>query len=78
MGPATWHIILSRPIAICLIFDLDVSSKKPICSAHLVLLRRDKYEKNVECFWVETKVGGRKLPLGCTRGYNMLQYHVLA
>lgn len=31
------------------------------CRKHKGWVRRDKYEKNVECFWVETKVGGRKL-----------------
>ena len=36
-------------------------------------LRRDKYEKHVKLYWVETKQGGRKLFLGCkflTRLFN--------
>lgn len=28
-------------------------------------LRRDKYQKEIKLYWVETKQGGRKLSLGC-------------
>lgn len=51
-------------------YNVDIVSFGPISrliSPHFsaMVLRRDKYEKHVKIYWVETKIGGRKLLLNC-------------
>ncbi len=41
------------------------------------ILRRDKYEKHIELYWVETKTGGRKLSRVCSyKSNNLFFLHV--
>ncbi|CAL1166632.1 unnamed protein product [Cladocopium goreaui] len=50
-----------RQDPVCTLSGTRIQAIIAECRKHKGWVRRDKYEKNVECFWVETKVGGRKL-----------------
>ena len=48
-------------------FNIDLSRywTSSLPSLPAMHLRRDKYQKEIKLYWVETKQGGRKLILGC-------------
>ncbi len=70
MGEASWlHVCVC--VRMCFWLHRPfLPNPLPVLEYRMLLsfctvLRRDKYEKHIELYWVETKTGGRKLSLIC-------------